>query len=61
MFRRKLKKCTHVYIMLTFTCADFDIKTTMCDVHINVKIQNYISNSTKPIIILSFKHFVIFL
>jgi hypothetical protein len=48
----------HVYPMLTLICADFGIKTTMCDLHINVKMGFPISvNSTQPIIIVSYCHF----
>jgi hypothetical protein len=52
----------HACLYYVDTCADFGIKTTMCDRHINLKMRIPISlNSIKPIIIVLFGYFVIFL
>jgi hypothetical protein len=50
------------YPMLTLNVCNFGIKTTICDLHINVKLGLPIfMNSAQPIIILGLGHFVIFL
>jgi hypothetical protein len=56
-----MKKITHVYPMLSLTCADFAIKTTICDLHINIKLElSIFANITKLIIIVLFGYFIIF-
>jgi hypothetical protein len=60
-FRKNWKKYTHVYPMLIFICADFDIKNDhMWPTRKRENVISYFRKQYTTNIIVSFEHFVIF-